>query len=983
MILGTLALFVVSFLLTALLAPKPKLENAKAQGFDDSQAPKASADSPVPLVLGTVRLKSPNTLWYGDFEAVPIKKKIRTGLFSKKKVIVAHEYFLGLNLGLCLGPAGLRKIYIDDKVVYENPVSASSFFIEDKIEVPTNSATEVLDLRSLFDGKSIACGGIEVSASFTAQYTMLDPGMTESPQTSRLVVSFHDVDDNIIYPNVDITNNSNSGELLTLSGSLTSPPGAVYLKIRRYSIGMFPLYQNRSVSRLVLMITGDGYGVFCDSIDEPELFGGEKEGGGWTGNFCFYPGTFVQGVDSYLEETIGTGLVPAYRGMSHISFHKNYIGESPNLRSMSFEIESFTSNLSVTCNDYGPVNEFDLEPAEAISEILLSRWRGLKMPSVEIDLPSFREAASVLRAEGQGVSVVVTTPQKGKEVIAEILRQIDGVLYQDPTSRKIVLKLIRNDYDEETLPVFDESDIIEITSFTKTNWNDLYSQVRVSYSSRDSDSSQVASAQDMAIAAQMGRLRSADVSFPFCYDKNLANKLAARELSRLSVPIMRMTVHMKRSSYSLKPGDVFKLSWPSYGISEIIMRVQKHDFGSLLDNKIIIECVQDIFAVSDTVMSTPEETGWVFDKVTPMTISSYEMVETPYFLSKFLASEIKGEYENVIPFTRKPQVSSTSFTMISGTISTDLDISDPENSPYPVSFLFSSEYLFSAGFSAGYDATGFSGYSFVGEDEALSSPLLSEIREGSNGLIFANGEWMAFEGITTGSTRTLSKIRRGLFGTVPVTHPADSVGYIFSQDLLGDGELGGDVHYSDTLYFKLLDSAGGISRSQRSEALRSHAVERTSDLPLRPRDVKLDGIRALGDTFQRASYSLTWKSTNRQMTEVTFEDDATQTPDVPETYDVETFVNGVKEPALSGSGSSGFTLDFSLVTFSGVAQCRTTVRSRRTAGTLTSSKFFSEIFYYIVGEAVLLSGDAQTGTDVELLSGDAQTGTDEIYLSGE
>jgi hypothetical protein len=54
--------------------------------------------------VGKVRNKGPNTLWAGDFEARPIKKKVKTGLFSSKKQIVGYQYFVGLVMDWGLGP---------------------------------------------------------------------------------------------------------------------------------------------------------------------------------------------------------------------------------------------------------------------------------------------------------------------------------------------------------------------------------------------------------------------------------------------------------------------------------------------------------------------------------------------------------------------------------------------------------------------------------------------------------------------------------------------------------------------------------------------------------------------------------------------------------------------------------------------------------------------------------------------------------------
>lgn len=54
---------VVLSLLAYLFAPKPKTPK---RDFQQMENPTSEAGVPVPVVFGTVTLKSPNFLWYGD-----------------------------------------------------------------------------------------------------------------------------------------------------------------------------------------------------------------------------------------------------------------------------------------------------------------------------------------------------------------------------------------------------------------------------------------------------------------------------------------------------------------------------------------------------------------------------------------------------------------------------------------------------------------------------------------------------------------------------------------------------------------------------------------------------------------------------------------------------------------------------------------------------------------------------------------------------
>lgn len=65
---------VVAVVAAAVLMPKPSQSNAKPPGFSEIDAPTAEEGREIPVLFGTVEIESPNVVWYGDFEAVPVQK---------------------------------------------------------------------------------------------------------------------------------------------------------------------------------------------------------------------------------------------------------------------------------------------------------------------------------------------------------------------------------------------------------------------------------------------------------------------------------------------------------------------------------------------------------------------------------------------------------------------------------------------------------------------------------------------------------------------------------------------------------------------------------------------------------------------------------------------------------------------------------------------------------------------------------------------
>ena len=66
-----LILLVVSYIVSVALAPKPP--QPKAAALEDFDIPVAEQGRPISVVFGTVILKSPNVMWYGDLSTTPIK----------------------------------------------------------------------------------------------------------------------------------------------------------------------------------------------------------------------------------------------------------------------------------------------------------------------------------------------------------------------------------------------------------------------------------------------------------------------------------------------------------------------------------------------------------------------------------------------------------------------------------------------------------------------------------------------------------------------------------------------------------------------------------------------------------------------------------------------------------------------------------------------------------------------------------------------
>jgi len=863
MIWFTIALFVVSFLVTALLAPKPDIEDARAGSLDDVQFPRASEDAPIPLVLGKVRLNAPNTIWYGDFSTEKITQKIKTGLFSSKNVTVGHKYYLGLDLGLCLGPdVALREIWIDEEQVWTGTTSSM---------VPT---------------------------------------------------------------------------------------------------------------------TGN--------IEDLELFGGYKGGGGWSGDFTFYPGVFPGVVDSYVEGVVGVGGVPGYGGLSHLVFENSYIGESNQLRKMAFVLQKYTNDLGAPGS--GLVGTEDINPMEALYQICIDEWVGLGISTSEIDLTNWLDAATTLHAEGNGVSVMVTTSKQGKDIIKEILRQIDAIMFQDPATGKLKIKLIRSDYDPALIDSFDEDDILQIRNFTKTAWEDVVSQVKVSFPQRDKESSSVAISQDMATAGMVGRMKTVLMSFPFCYDRTTANTIASRERAQQSVPLFQMKLEMNRNAYTLRPGDVFKIAWPEYGLSELVLRVQKHDLGELLNNKIVVDAIQDSFAVGTVVFADPAGSAWVAPVTKPVAISEWSLINVPNFFARKLPFPVLETFSQPMVIPTKPSTGSDSFSMVGSLVSGDSDFSEPDLVSYPSTGTLTAAYARDQGQLTGIDATGFT---LAARNGTFIPGSVTEVLEGDQGLLYVDGEWMGFLNVTNNATTAvLTNVYRGLFGSPVKDHIIGTRVYQVTSEMFGFGYVGAELIGDNTgrtdYYYKLLDAVGSNQKDPTGVLEQTFAPSDELRIPARPRGLTLDAVRTVREVIATdGDLDIVWKPTDR-ITGISYpsETDASETPAEAELYDVEVWIGGVKDLSLGVLNTASLT---HTIPFSGLAlpveelDCEVRVYSQRvnpdfpTDSVVYLSSGYASLSFTcnIRANQLLTTGDMQSGGDKILLEGDMQSGGDQLKLEGD
>lgn len=635
-----LLIYVILFIIGELL--RPKARDARAIPFEDLKLPQNDPNRKIPVIWGTVKLEAPHLMAFPYYGTRAIRK--RAGLFDKPTV--AHRYYVGMALGLCRGPATLRKIYYDGKLLWSG---------------------------------------------------------TAAP--------------------------ADAGVLIT--------------------------------------------------IDADGFLGGRLEGGGIAGNLRYYGGTPTQGVNAYLAGF--QSPQPAYRGRAYIVFEYVRVGESPNISGFSFEVERFTNPLGLGTDnriegeESGVLSEQNV--ASAIAELFLeSDLAGYGLTNTEVDTANMAAVAAVLKDEGDGMSLAWVNGDSVIEIIRQMCLQIDAVPRFNTRSGKWELKLGRQDYVVASLPLIDESNST-LLSYSRGNWTETVNTVIVRFRDRLQDGEPgPAVAYDLSNFDRQGTYQTMTVDYPGVQSRALASTKAARDLRTNGFPLASFDLRINRELWDVLPGDVVRYSNAKLGITNKVIRIGEVGLGDQQNGAMTFKGVEDVFALGQAITAATQASLHSPVAGAPTDIIVRYVRDQPYFLAiRDPAASAPGAVHKPLALAASPQGHSLSYglwtrqgseafvqqqtSIFTGTGT--LQSAMAENTSDTVASVV----------VLGVDTGD------IDDDIATAIGKTQIQRDGLNlGLIVsASGEpeYVAFDSATvSGTTVTLTNVRRGLLDTLPAAHLA-------------------------------------------------------------------------------------------------------------------------------------------------------------------------------------------------------------------
>ncbi|WP_207899559.1 phage tail protein [Sulfuritortus calidifontis] len=311
--------------------------------------------------------------------------------------------------------------------------------------------------------------------------------------------------------------------------------------------------------------------------------------------------------------------IPAFRGVLSLVARKIlFAANNPYIKPWAVRVRRFTAgwfnapwmewNAEVRTwdEDEGREISVGMNPAHILVQCLTDPHWGMGYPQSSIG-GSFWNAAWALSSEGFGLNLIWTRQQPIEAFIAQVLDHIGGILYIDPEQGTFELKLLRDDYWIDSLPQLGPDEIVRMERFERAQWGELPNEITVVYTDWATGKEATVTVENLAAIQLQGGVINQRRDYPGVNYGPLAARLALRDLRALGSPLARMTLTIAPTALERPPlpGDVFLLHWPRLGIERMVVRVTGIDTGALGAAEWRIEAVEDVFGMSNTVLSPP------------------------------------------------------------------------------------------------------------------------------------------------------------------------------------------------------------------------------------------------------------------------------------------------------------------------------------------------------------------------------------------
>lgn len=515
-------------------------------------------------------------------------------------------------------------------------------------------------------------------------------------------------------------------------------------------------------------------------IDAANLFGGDKGEGGVAGVLDIMMGDADQPRNQKLSDML-SGAVSACRGVYTQFFDGQIAALNPYpkpwkqrvrraLKGWDADNAWYPEKAKIVYNGSDPDNTKQIHAmngAHILFECLTNRDWGRGLLWGRLDLPAWQAAADTLHAEGFGLCLRWTRQTSLDDFMQTVADHINAVMYSDRATGLRTIKLVRDDYDPETLPVFTfDTGLLKIEEDDSSSGETMVNEIIVEYVDPVTDEVRPVRWQNLAAIQSYG-VKSETRSYQGLPTASLAARVAARDGIAASSGVRRFKLHFDRRARGLKPMAPFRISAPEIGIENIVLRAGLIQDTPVTDGEIVITAIQDVFGLPATAYVDDQPSLWTPPSYTPVAVVERRLDEVPWRtlarrVSPGELAEIDATACYLYALAKKPS---------SLAIGADL-----------ASRVGSAAYtpVLTGGFCPNaqiVDAIGPTATTAV----LANHQALSEVQQGSAFLL--GNEWCRLDDLTlnVGTMTVTMTFARGCIDTVPAAHAAGSRVW-FAQD---------------------------------------------------------------------------------------------------------------------------------------------------------------------------------------------------------
>lgn len=374
------------------------------------------------------------------------------------------------------------------------------------------------------------------------------------------------------------------------------------------------------------------------TINNPNLFGGEKAEGGIVGSLSVMMGAPDQPRNSLLVRLLGN-LTPAFRGFVGLVFDGWLCAMNPYPKTWEIAYRRILAGwpdnnpwypekalITLANNQIHAMN-----PAHMLYESYISNTWGAGEARARMDDAAFKAAADTLYTEGFGLCIewkVTDDLSKFRDTICD---HIGARLDTHPLTGLITIRLIRDDYNLDELPVFTEDTGLLEVRFDSSNNTEVPSQVIVKYTDAITFEECSVMANNPAISQSQGGRSVETVEYLATPTGELATRLAYRDLKAKNSSLKRCTIKLDRRASGIVNGQPFRVkTLRRTNNIDIVVRAEKISEGFITDGTITMSCLQDVFGLPKIAFNpTPINPG-PEQPLPPAAVTKRLLLEAPY-----------------------------------------------------------------------------------------------------------------------------------------------------------------------------------------------------------------------------------------------------------------------------------------------------------------------------------------------------------------